>query len=443
MKKWFLIFLFISTGTQLCAQVNIITTIAGTGTAGYEGDGGLAISAKLDLPAQICTDKAGEIYFADAFNHVIRKITPSGTIVTVAGKGTPGFSGDNGPALDAEMKVPCGIAIDTFGNIYVSDGGNHRVRRIDKVTGIITTFAGTGTAGSDGDWGSATTAKIDGPSGLALDADGNLYISDYSSCNVRKVSAATGIITKIAGTGVPGYSGNGAPAIDAQLSGPFDVFVHTNGDIYISDHWNHVIRKVNGAGIISTVAGCSVGGYYGDGDVATDAKLYTQEGLFIDASGSIYIADYRNGSIRKVDPGTDIISTVAGIGVTGYAGDYGPATAAQLFCTDVWVDKHGNILIADAENQRIRKVNNAVAVEGLSDPAINSLYPDPTNGSFIVHTSVKAASVKVYDMAGIQVLEQAATTNDTEVNIATRPPGIYIVYVQCGGQSDVSKVIKR
>ncbi len=337
-------------------STGIISTVAGTGTAGYSGDGAAAAEAQLSHPWDVTADGSGNLYIADALNHRIRKVDTAGVITTIAGTGAQSYGGDGGAATSAQINYPHGVAADSSGNLYIAEG--NRIRKVDASTGNITTVAGTGTQGYSGDGGAATAAQINGATGVAADGSGNLYIADYNNQRIRKVDASTGIISTVAGIGAFGYSGDGAAATAAQLFHPWDVTVDGAGNLYITDSYNGRIRKVDAStGNISTVAG--TGGSIGDGGAATAAQLNSPQGLALDGAGNLYIADAHNDRIRKVDASTGIISTVAGIGTFGYSGgDGGAATAALLrFPAGVAVDGEGNLYIADWDNHRIRKVD--------------------------------------------------------------------------------------
>ncbi len=426
------------------AQVNIITTIAGKDTFGYSGDGGPATNAKLKAPYGICSDKSGNIYVADAFNNRIRYINITTAIITtIAGKGTPGYSGDGGLAIDAEFTVPQAVAIDANGNLYVCDGANHRIRKIVVSSGIISTIAGTGFPGNSGDGGLATNAELNQPGGVFVDNHENIYFADWGNNKVRRISQATGVITTIVGTGVGAHSGDGGLATAAQVYRPVDVSEDTSGNILVAEQYSHVIRRINSSGIITTIAGNGVAGYSGDDGPAINASLSKPTGLFVDKNNNIYVAEYNNGTIRKIDAVTGIITTVAGTGVTGFSGDGGPATNAKLFCSDVFVDNNGNLIIADYENNRIRKVSSGVLVNGIDKEIEGKLYPNPTKGAFTIQTPMNIAIVSIYNIAGMRVYEQTCTTPQTEVDITNQSPGIYIVYVQCGEKQYVSKIVKQ
>lgn len=332
----------------------IITTIAGIGTSGYNGDGSAGTSAKLSSPAGVAVDSSGNVYVGDTGNARVRKIDTSGTITTAAGTGIATYGGDGGMALNAQFTTPQGMAIDNAGNLYLADSGSHRVRKVDT-SGNITTITGTGTAGYGGDNGLAVNAQLNTPLGIALDGSGNLYIADGNNNRIRKIDTS-GIITTFAGDGTGSFGGDGGPATSAQLFGPFSVATQ-GGNVYIADTGNNRIRKVDTNGTITTIAGTNSAGFAGDNGPATSAQLNTPIGVFADSTGKLFITDYSNGSIRKIDTG-GTITTVAGTGSNGFGGDNGPATSAQLNSPRFAVaDATGNIYIADTTNARIRKVD--------------------------------------------------------------------------------------
>jgi len=330
----------------------IISTVAGNGSAGYSGDGGPAANAQLSAAQGVSLDTAGNLYIADYNNCAVRKVTASGTISTVAGNFlTCGTFGDGGLATSAALGGPLAVAVDHSGNLYIADDWSDTLRKV-SAAGIITSVAGTGPAHS-GDGGAATSAQLFNPSGTAMDSAGNLYIADQSDVVVRKVSPG-GIISTVAGTGNCCYSGDGGPATSANLDSDWGVAVDSAGNLYIAD--GSEVRKVNPAGTIGTVAGTGTDGYSGDGGPATAAMIDTAQALAVDSSGNLYIADTYNHRIRKVSP-NGTITTVAGTGVAGFAGDGGAGTSARLNYPDgVAVDSAGNVYIADCNNHRIRKL---------------------------------------------------------------------------------------
>ena len=342
------------------ATTGTITTIAGTGTYGYSGDGGPASNARLRSPQNVAIDAAGRLYITDSGNNRIRRIDTSGTITTVVGTGTAGDSGDGGPATAAKLNGPRRVIVDAAGNLYITDTGNNRIRRVDATTGTITTIAGTGASGYSGDGAPATTAELAIPVGVSSDAAGNLYIADSGNYRIRKVDASTGTITTIAGN--PGglyFSGDGGPASGATLNSPYASTFDGQGNLYISDTGNNRVRRVDATtGTITTIAGTGSTSYNGDNLPATDADLNYPTGLVIDMAGNLYIADTNNHRVRRVDATTGTITTIAGTGDYAFGGDNGPATDADLnYPTGLVIDTAGNLYIADTYNHRIRRVD--------------------------------------------------------------------------------------
>jgi hypothetical protein len=352
-------------GTNL-NQINTITTVAGTGRqAGFSGDGGPATNAVMLQPSGVATDGAGDIFIADQGNSRIRKVNTNGIINTIAGGGSS--FGDGGPATNAGLNlvayyimsgtlyiVPSGIAVDPHGNVYIADSGNSRIRKVDT-NGFINTIAGTNNYGFSGDGGLAVNAKLKSPSGMAVDSSGNIYFSDEGNDVIRKVDV-NGIITTIAGNGSIGYSGDGGAATNASFNHPYGLAVDGSGNVFIADEGNNVIRKVGVNGIITTLAGNGSAGYAGDGGVATNASLSQPYGVSVDAYDDVFIADYANTRIRMVGP-NETITTVAGSGIGGNTGDGGVATNADLFePVGVGLDAIGNLFIVMDYYCAIRKV---------------------------------------------------------------------------------------
>jgi len=333
-----------------------ITTFAGTGTSGFSGDGGQATAAQMSSPGGLAINSAN-LYIADGGNNRVRRVDlATGTITTFVGTGVAGFGGDGGPATAAQINAPNSLALD-WANLYIADGGNNLVRRVDLATGTITTFAGTGTSGFSGDGGPATAAEMSSPGGLAVDL-GNLYIGDYGNSRVRRVDLATGTITTFAGTGVAGFGGDGGPATAAQLNNPRGLALDS-ASLYMAEHGNNRVRRVDLAtGTITTFAGTGVAGFGGDGGPATAAHFIRPIGVAL-RSGNIYIADTTNNRVRRVDLATGTITTFAGTGVAGFGGDGGPATAAQLNAPNGLALDSGNLYIAEAVGQRVRRVDLA------------------------------------------------------------------------------------
>ncbi len=358
----------------------IISTVAGNGTAGFTGDGAAATSAELHEPRRVTLDSAGNLYIADAANNRIRKVAAkTGVITTVAGNGTQGSSGDGGAATSAELNYPGNVAVDSAGNLYIADTGNHRVRKVAAGTGIITTVAGNGTFGFSGDGGAGTSAELYNPYSAAVDRAGNLYIADEGNNRVRKVAAGTGIITTVAGNGTGGFSGDGAAATSAELKYPSGVAMDSTGNLYITDFYNNRVREVAaGTGVITTVAGNGTIGFSGDGGAATSAELnYPDNNVAVDSAGNLYIPDSYNYRVRKVAAGTGVITTVAGNGTVGFTGDGGAATSAEFYePSGVALDSTGNLYIADLYNNVIRRVAVNASALSFAATSVGSISSD-------------------------------------------------------------------
>ncbi|MBI4459000.1 MAG: hypothetical protein HY648_02940 [Acidobacteria bacterium] len=354
--------LLVFLGTPI-ATAQTISTLAGNGTAGFSGDGSLAGSAALNRPRGVTFDASGNVYITDYLNNRVRRISVANqTIATFVGSGAAAFGGDGGAAVNAQLNQPEDVAMDASGTLYIADSQNQRIRKVTP-DGTISTFAGTGIPGYNGDSMAATDARLNRPTSIAIDASGNLYIADASNHRVRRIT--NGIITTIAGNGIQGYTGDGGAAAGATLRFPLGVAVDAAGNVYIADAGNHVIRKVTvPSNIISTVVGNGVGAgtdkgsFSGNGGFATSAGLNTPNDVTLDVAGNIYIADTANYRIRKVSGG--IISTLAGTGSDGFSGDGGLAVNATLNLPwGVSLDASGNLSIGDMLNNRIRRIAGA------------------------------------------------------------------------------------
>jgi hypothetical protein len=346
-----LLLLLIFSGISV-AQTGLITTIAGTGAGGYFGDTGPATAAQLNAPGSLAVDGIGNIYIGDASNHRVRKIDPSGTITTFAGIGVAGHTGDGGPATAAKTTWPGFIAVDGAGNVYIDD--NPQIRKIDAM-GIITTIGGTpGPGAYSGDGSPATLTTFGSGIHMTADVSGNVYVSDAVNYRVFKFNPGigAGLVTTIAGTGVAGYSGDNGPATLAQLSDLRSIGVDATGNIFVSDAASSTIRKINTSGVITTYAGNGTAGYSGDGGPATAAKISISGQITFDASGNLYFADIFNYRVRRIDA-AGIITTYAGTGVSGFGGDNGPATSAQMVPFGV-VWRSGSVYITDGN--RVRRI---------------------------------------------------------------------------------------
>lgn len=337
-----------------------ITVVAGNGYSGDLGDGGPATQAELGQAGSIAVDSSGNIYITDVTNCVVRKVTAStGKISTIAGDKTCGYNGDGIAATSAELNYPYGIAVDKSENVYIADTDNARIRKITASTGIISTVAGNGTTGYAGDGGAATSAELDRPYGVAVDGAGNIYIADTTNVRIRKVTASTGKISTIAGNGHVGYTGDGGRAIAAEMEYVYGIALDSSGNLFLADTENCVVREVNTSGVIETVAGThTTCAFAGDGGPATSAELDDPYGVAVNTVNGvdqIYIADYGNLRVRKAALGGNI-STVAGNGDLYYAAGT-PANGVFLNAPDgVTTDASGNVYIADLGNAIIRKV---------------------------------------------------------------------------------------
>jgi sugar lactone lactonase YvrE len=417
-----------------------ITTIAGTGVSGYSGDGSSATSAQLNTPNQIAIDAAGNLFIAEDYNHIVRKINTSGVISTIAGNGTLGFSGDGAAATSAQLNRVSGIAVDGAGNIYICDADNFRIRKINT-QGIISTIAGVGTNGHSGDGGLATAAEIGFASCVQVDAIGNVYFAEQANgfC-VRKINSS-GVISTIAGTGVSGYSGDGGLAISAQLKSVSSICFDANGNLYISDFDGFRIRKVNTSGIINTIAGNGIFGSSGDGGLASASQVMYPYGLTVDQSGNLFFCESLNNKIRKIDAITGNISTFAGVGgfTGGYTGDGGPAISATFNNPSaITKDVAGNFYIGDYSNHVIRKITmGATSVqEMLNSKAELSVFPNPNNGLFQIKTD-KPGIYTITNSLGEIINSVEIKTKTETVSFQNLPKGIYFI----NGKNVVKKII--
>jgi sugar lactone lactonase YvrE len=399
-----------------------ISTVAGNGVQGYSGDGGMATSATANAPNGVAVDANGNLYIADSGNNCVRKVTPSGIITTVAGTGAPGQSGDGGPAINAMLSGPRGVAVDAAGNIYIADYGNRKIRKVTP-GGTITTIAGTGTPGYSGDGGQATLAQLSSPEGLRVDSGGNLFFAEPLSSVIRKV-AANGIISTVAGNGTYGYSADGVLATNAQLYNPSAVGLDAAGNIYFTDQHAHQIRKVGTNGILTTVAGQegASGWDNGNGEPATQAVLDAVFGVDVDAAGEIFLCDSEFNIVREVTiDGT--IHTIAGIGLDnpGYNGDGGLATSALLngpMAVNVGLD--GKVYVSDTNNNVIRLLTPLLSVPPMltitkthagsfTQGQTNATYTVVVSNAFTAGPSSGTVTVSEAIPAGLTLVGMAGT----------------------------------
>ena len=443
--KWYLFLILLMPFLVHC---QIITTIAGNGSFGVAGDGIPATATSFGTIGGITTDKIGNYYLGE-FPGKIYKISTSGIISTFAGTTSAGYSGDGGLATNAQLNVPGLITFDSIGNLFIADANNNRIRKINVTNGIITTVAGNGAGTYGGDGGPATAAAIYFPQSVAFDTHGNLYIGDGNNNRVRKVDVL-GTITTIAGDGTPANNGDGEPATAAQITNIQGMQVDNNGNLDIAVGLQ--VRKINLlTGMISSIAGTDLVGYSGDGSPATIAKMWLAVDLRIDSCGNIYISDEYNNVIRKIDP-FGIIHTIAGNGdggylggTAGFSGDGGPATASELNGPrGITFDLNDNLIIIDNINHRVRKVSlpPCTLVNKVSDPEVLnlSIYPNPTTTELTIGSPNKITQLIITNLIGQQVYTHEYNTETVQVNVACLPSGIYFIKIN---GSEVRRFIKE
>jgi hypothetical protein len=421
---------FFLVGSFAYAQSIVITTAAGDGILGYFGDGGPATAAGLNGPTSVAVDAGGNMYIADPYNNRVRIVNGFGTISTFAGNGNSGYSGDAGFAASAQLSKPFGVAADTHGNIYIADADNNVIRKVNNV-GIISTFAGTGTLGYSGDGGQALSATFSFPCAVATDAAGNVYIADYGNNCIRKVSP-NGVVITIAGNGFYGYYGDGDVASVSELASPTAVALDAAGNIYIADYMNYRIRKINTAGTISTIAGNGISGYVGDGGLADTTELQGPIGVAVDASGNVYISDKDANRVRMIN-NAGIISTYAGSGYQGYIGDGGAPTAADLY--NPWglaFDGSGNLLIADCANRVVRMVGLFTGIKEHDNTQAPLVYPVPARDMITAQLSGKDfTGIDIVDLTGRIIYSHVLEANEPDqtlsIDLSATANGIYLM----------------
>ena len=338
-------------------QPGIITTVAGTGEKGYRGDGGPAQLAHLSEPFMCAFDSTGNLYIAEATNHCIRRVdVASSVITTIAGTGEEGYSGDGGPATRATFNQPYSLQVDINGDVYIVDRLNFVIRKVDAATGAISTVAGTGEAGYGGDGGPGTEAQFREPNDCFLDGKGGLLIADIQDQRIRRLDLATGVITTFAGNGAKERTGDGLPATEASILGARAICMDGAGNTYIAEREGNGIRMVDGDGIMHTLAGTGEFGYDGDGGPALAATWGAPKAIRCDHAGNLLVVDTENHAIRRIDAGSGLVTTIAG-GRRGGEGDGGQASLAGLDRPHgLDLDAAGNIYIADSNNHRVRVV---------------------------------------------------------------------------------------
>ncbi|WP_214070445.1 gliding motility-associated C-terminal domain-containing protein [Mucilaginibacter sp. dw_454] len=428
-------------------NAQVISTYAGNGYDGagnngnpnYNGDNGPAIQAQIS-PQYIAADSKGNIYISQGgAYYTVRKIdAKTGIITTVAGNTKMGYTGDGGPATSASLNEPRGIAFDSHDNLFIADYWNNCIRRVDAVSGIITTIAGNGNIinGYRGDGGPAKDALLFEPFAIAFDKADDLYFTDFNNNCIRRIDAGSGIITKVAGSDPPGYagfSGDGGPAVDARLFAPGSIAINKSGDVIFADFVNNRIRQINSkTGIISTVAGNGEEGFGGDGGPAVNAQIYAPWSLSLDDAGNIYVCDGANNrssyQVRKIDVSTGIINAFAGNGSPDYSGDGGPPLKAGMAPRGTVFDNDGNMFIGDAGSSRVRKI----IVAPLGPPKI-----DYTGTCTQKATSFKLTAAYVIDSARWSFGDTGNTSIETSPQFSFAAAGKYTVSVTVysGGKS--------
>lgn len=353
MKLKTILFMFLFTAFCVISSAQKIITIAGNGASGMSGNGGKATQASFNSPTGSAQDANGNVYIADNFNHVVRKIDRAGIVSIFAGTGHKGYSGDNGKALLAQLNEPNDVKVDRAGNVYIVDQRNNVIRKVSQ-KGIISTVAGSGTGGFSGDGGPATNAKLFIPTSIAVDTNGVIFIADAGNERIRRVDL-TGTISTYVGNGTKGNSGDGKEAINASISYVNGMAIDRTGALIFAQKDNNVVRKVNSKGRIFAFAGTGKQGFSGDGGPAINAEFNSPYGVAIDEEGNVYVSDNGNGRIRKVSKkGT--ITTIAGNGISGNGKGTDPMEMSFNNPTFLDITMEGDLLIADRGNNKIRKL---------------------------------------------------------------------------------------
>ncbi|NDD63272.1 MAG: hypothetical protein EBZ36_04740, partial [Acidobacteria bacterium] len=443
---------------------SIVGTSAGDGAAGNDGDGQLAKVARLNLPSAITFDQAGNLYIADTGNNRIRRVTPSGRITAFAGNGMLGSSGDGGPATEATFNSPGSLAFDSKGNLYIADTSNHRIRRVSP-DGKIATVAGNGSDFMAGDGGPAVDASLYFPQGIAVDGADNLLIADTGNLRVRRVDSRTGLISTIAGSGRYGSDGDGKPALQASFRAPFGLAIDQFGILYVADGDDHRVRRIDSNGIITTLAGDGSAGDGGDGGSALQAQLRFPSYIASDRAGYLYIADYGNHRVRRVSVADGRISTVVGSGSPGAGPDgVDPLTTSLFYPNDIAIAPNGRLMIADTGNHQVREIiptslfRPAVATSSasysdqlVSRESIVSIFGQSLATTTIVSWErplpfeLGGTRVSVRDAAGIERPARLFFVSPGQINLllpASTSPGVASLTVTSGdGQLSLALVL--
>ena len=392
-----------------------VSTLAGSGTRGNTDATG--VDASFRNPNQIAVDTSGNVYVADYNNHSIRKITPAGIVTTYAGGGSQGSA--NGTGASASFYYPSGVAVDGSGNVYVADGGNHKIRKISSA-GTVTTLAGNGMAGDSN--GTGSNASFNYPSAVAVDTLGNVYVADLGNHKIRKITSA-GVVTTLAGSGSQG-SANGTGA-SASFYSPYGLAVDTSGNVYVADSFNHKIRKITSAGVVTTLAGS---GSQGSADgTGTAASFLNPNGVSVDASGNVYVADTYNLKIRKISS-TGVVTTIAGSGSQGSTDGAANVASFNNPFSVAYDATTGNIYVADNGNNKIRKitVGSLAAAEAVKNTL--HLYPNPSADFFTLSGLSRRSALQITDMSG-KVVMSKEVNNGEQINVEILKKGVYLVKV--------------
>jgi len=438
------IFLLFILSVSVIVNAQIITTFAGGGT--MLGDGGNATSALISNPVGMAFDKKGNLYISSGVSNRIRRIDTAGIITTVAGIGIAGYTGDNGIATIAEINFPTGITIDTSDNIYFTDKQNFAIRKIDAASGIITTICGNGVQGYSGDNGPASAAQLYSPENIHFDKQGNLYIAENSKHVVRKISAS-GIITTIAGTGSQGYNGDGISATAALLNYPEDIETDDWGNIYISDQGNYRIRKISSSGMISTYAGNGGSTYGGDGMLATNAQ-FTPTFIKFDLMNNMYITGNRR--VSKIDA-SGVFHRVTGDGSATNTGDGGLAAVAAIYDPlGLAVNQCNNLYISLRMANKIRKITFnpypcvTLSVNEQSNKQVVSIYPNPAKEEINIEGAQPHTTYRLFNAVGSVVQHGSLKQNSNSITINHLPPGLYLLAITDEeGKRTVHKIVKE
>jgi len=380
-----------------------INTYVGNGTEGYSGDTLQAASAEIAVPGGICMDGQGQLYLADTANDVIRKISPSGVINTIAGVGSAGYSGDNGVATNAQLNNPLDVAVDAAANVYIADSNNNAIRQIDVNNGYISTYIGTG----------ATSNTLSHPVAVTVDSAGNLYISDAGNHRIAKYAA--GVVTTYAGNGVDGYSGDGGPATAAEISNPQQLVFDAAGNLYFADSTNGRIRMVTPAGIITTIAGNGLPAYTGDGGLASVASFFVPEGVAVDPGGNVYVSDTQNNVIRELSPAYPGITTGGVVNAASYAPQLAPGSLASIFVSNL-----PPVAATSGLPLSTNYKNVSLTVNGVNAPILG-VYGSANQVNFQVPYETKTGS------ASIVVTVAGLASNTVTVPVTAASPGMFLV----------------